>query len=70
MKSKQDKLRIELYANGQFQGYAKHISVYNNKVESTYSKEDAKVYSTAEKAQQDASLIALITKGCLTANIG
>lgn len=61
-----DKLHIELYANGVFQGYAKHVSIANRKVESTMYKAEALSFSTQGAAKNICDKITNITKGCLT----
>jgi len=47
---KLDRLRIELYGMGQFQGYLKSVSVANQRVYSTNNKYEAKTY--AKRKQQ------------------
>lgn len=69
MKDKLDKLRIELYGNGIFQGYVKSVSAANQKVKSTPNKVDAKTYSSFESAGRDAEKIMHITHGALICNI-
>lgn len=60
---------IALYGGGQFQGYAKSVSVYHQKVKSTSNKNDAKRYSTFDRAAGDADLVALLTNGGLVCSI-
>lgn len=64
-----DKLHIELYANGVFQGYAKHVSVANQKVESTQCKSDALSFSTQGAANNVCKKIVDITRGCLMCSV-
>lgn len=61
-----DKLHIELYANGVFQGYAKHVSVVNRKVQSTQHKVEALSFSTQGAANKICEKIDNITQGYLT----
>ena len=60
---------IALYGGGQFQGYAKSISVYHKKVKSTPSRSDAKRYSTFDRAAGEADIVAALTNGGLVCSI-
>lgn len=69
MKNNLDKLRIELYGNGIFQGYVKSVSLAKNKVTSTNNKMDAKTYGKQSTAKEDVHKIMYLTSGALTCNI-
>ncbi len=64
-----DKLRIELYGMGQFQGYLKSVSMANQRVFSTNNKYDAKTYAKRETAEKDADRVGRITCGGLDTRI-
>ena len=66
---KLDRLRIELYGMGQFQGYLKSVSVANQRVYSTNNKYEAKTYAKKETAEKDADKIGRITCGGLDTRI-
>ena len=66
MKDKLDKIRIELYGNGVFQGYVKSVSTANQKVISTPNKADAKTYGSPETAVKDTDKIMAMTHGALS----
>ena len=70
MKNRLDALHVELYGNGQFQGYLKSVSTYYQKVESTPNKMEAKAYAKMETAQKDGELVRVLTHGALTYNVG
>lgn len=61
MKKSLDKLRIELYGMGKFQGYLKSVSVANQKVTPTNNKYEAKSYARRETALKDVDTIGRIT---------
>ena len=63
MNNKHDKICIELYAGGMFQGFALHVSKTNQTVDSTPYKQDAKRYTSHKTAEKDIELIDYITKG-------
>lgn len=63
------KLHIELYANGVFQGYAKHVSEANRKVEYTQYKDDALSFATDGAANRICDKIINITAGCLICSV-
>lgn len=65
MTNKQDKMCIELYAGGIFQGYALHVSPTHCFVDSTPYKQDAKRYTSQKTAEKDLLNIDKITKGNL-----
>ena len=66
---KLDRLRIELYGMGQFQGYLKSVSMANQRVYSTNSKYEAKTYAKRETAEKDADRVGRITCGGLDTRI-
>lgn len=65
-RSNLDKLHIELYTDGVFQGYAKHVSVANRKVDSTPNKIDALSFATQRAANNVCDKILNITHGCIS----
>ena len=67
--SKNDKLHIELYACGVFQGYAKHVSEAKQKIESTQYKSEALSFSTESAANRVCDKIINITDGCLMCSV-
>lgn len=69
MRDKLDKIRIELYGNGIFQGYVKSVSTSNQKVKSTMDKDDAKTYGSSITAGKDIEKIKRMTHGGLICNI-
>jgi len=69
MKNSLDKLRIELYGMGEFQGYLKSVSTANQKVYSTNNKYEAKTYAKRETAEKDADRVRRITCGGLDTRI-
>ena len=70
MKNSLDKLRIELYGNGIFQGYVKSVSESKQHVTSTMNKMDAKTYSSMTTASKEIDKIANITRGNLICRLG
>ena len=66
VKNKFDSLRIAVSGNGQFQGYLKSVSVFNNKIETTLDKSKAKCYAKQESAMKDIYLANQITRGTLS----
>lgn len=65
-----DKLHIELYSiDGVFQGYASHVSVAKQKVESVSNKQGALSFSTQSAANKICEKIYSITRGGLRCNI-
>lgn len=65
-----DKLHIELYSiDGVFQGYASHVSVAKQKVESVTTKQEALSFSTQSAATKVCNRISDITRGCLRCDI-
>ena len=64
-----DKLHIELYIDGVFQGYAKHVSLANRKVDSTPDKMDALYFSTQQAANNVCDKIMNITHGCISCRV-
>lgn len=68
-KNSLDKLHIELYANGEFQGYAKHVSEVKRKVDSTTNKADALHFSTQRAANNVCDKILNITHGCIMCKV-
>ena len=65
MRDNLDKLRIELYGDGKFQGYLKSVSMANQNVKSTMNKMEAKTYSKEDTAYKDIEKISHITRGIL-----
>lgn len=65
MKNNLDKIRIELYGGGIFQGYVKSVSEAKQNVKSTMSKSDAKTYSNIELASREIDKISKITRGTM-----
>ena len=70
MRGTVDSIRLELYADGEFQGYVKSVSKAKESVESTMSKYDSKPYSSQSAAEKDIKLIDEITRGNLKAKVG
>lgn len=65
-----DKLHIELYnIDGVFQGYASHVSIAKQKVESVSAKQEALSFSTVRAASKVCERIHNITHGGLRCNI-
>ena len=65
-----DKLHIELYSvDGMFQGYASHVSVAKQKVESVSTKQEALSFSTRSAANKVCEKIHNITRGGLRCNV-
>ena len=60
---------IALYGGGQFQGYAKSVSIYHQKVKSTPNRSDAKRYSKFDRAAGEADIVAALTNGGLVCSI-
>lgn len=68
--SNMDKLHIEIYSiDGIFQGYASHVSIAKQRVESTTSKSCALSFSTQGAANKVCEKIHNITHGGLCCNI-
>ena len=65
-----NKLHIELYSiDGVFQGYASHVSVAKQKVESVTTKQEALSFSTQSAATKVCNRISDIARGCLRCDI-
>lgn len=56
---------IQLYANGDNQGYLTHVSKANQKIESSYNLQQAKTYSREVLANQDIQKVIEISKGTI-----
>lgn len=69
MRDKLDKLRIEIYGNGIFQGYVKSVSESKQYLKSTMDKKDAKTYSSMIIASKEIDRIHNITRGTLRLNV-
>ena len=70
MKDKSDKLVIELYGGGQFQGYLKHLSIANRHFDSTPYKQEAKAYAKVATANKDIEAVAILTNGAIRGVVG
>ena len=66
MNNKYDGLRLEIYANGQFQGWVKKISTFNNEVVPTTNKMEARTFAKMETADKYAKLAYQIVRGTLS----
>lgn len=63
---KNEKYHIELYSyNGVKQGYLTHISMYHNKIQSSVNINEAKSYSSIDRAKSEGELAAVMTHGGL-----
>lgn len=66
---KRDKLRIEVYADNQFQGYLQHMSKANRTFDTTSYLQEAKTYSSITTANKDITLISALTNGACVGRV-
>lgn len=65
-KDRHDRIVIEIYGNGKFQGYLKSIGRTKNWFDSTNAKMNAKTYASLDTAKKDMERISVMTKGAVT----